>query len=40
MKTHENVLVMKMAAVHKHMRNLQRMASKKKPGSHEQQNVD
>ncbi len=29
MKTLENVVVMKMAAVHKHMRNLQRMASKK-----------
>ena len=29
MKTLENVVVMKMAAVHKHMRNLQSMANKK-----------
>ena len=40
MKTLENVVVMKMAAVHKHMRHLHSMANKKKPGDHEQQSVD
>ena len=40
MKTLENVMVVKMAAAHINMRNLQSMANKLKPGDHEQQRVD